>query len=243
MVKKIIISGFPHCGTTILKSIIGHIDEVHEIYEETDKINLNNCNKKFIVCKYPKYNPKFLSEQYNDYIKIFIIRNPLYVFSSLNRRFDINYHSVHTYHSIEEYIEYVSVFSELVSNKKKNVYTIKYEDMFKNDFLHLKNIFNNIGMKYDNCIFDNTKYINYCDKKKTHVKEKDVKGEMGKSHKDYRIMQINKPFVSNNHISKITITKRQLNKIINNINILKLYPGILNFISQHNTNIKLNMWN
>ena len=73
MVQKIIITGFPHCGTTILKSIIGHINSVKEIYEETDIINLEETDKmmleksdkKFIVCKYPLYNSKFLSEEYN----------------------------------------------------------------------------------------------------------------------------------------------------------------------------------
>ena len=28
--KKILICGYSHCGTTILKSIIGHIEEVEE---------------------------------------------------------------------------------------------------------------------------------------------------------------------------------------------------------------------
>ena len=33
--KKILIFGFPHSGTTILKSIIGHIDNVEEIINES----------------------------------------------------------------------------------------------------------------------------------------------------------------------------------------------------------------
>jgi hypothetical protein len=31
-VKKILIFGNPHSGTSIIKSIVGHIDAVHEIY-------------------------------------------------------------------------------------------------------------------------------------------------------------------------------------------------------------------
>ena len=34
MVKKIIVFGFAHSGTTILKSIIGHIEQVEEIHNE-----------------------------------------------------------------------------------------------------------------------------------------------------------------------------------------------------------------
>ena len=45
--NKIIIFGFPHCGTTILKSIIGHIDEVQEIIHECSyieqKITMPHC--------------------------------------------------------------------------------------------------------------------------------------------------------------------------------------------------------
>ena len=37
---KILICGFPHCGTTILKCIIGHINDVEEIIDETRKISI-----------------------------------------------------------------------------------------------------------------------------------------------------------------------------------------------------------
>ena len=123
--SKIIIFGFPHCGTTILKTIIGHIDNVDEVigeiysnnkekHEYTDdeiKNGIYKCSKgnyankyvddnvinkdlinaytlspnKFIVCKTPFIYNKF-TDVYNDYIKIFIIRNPLWIYSSLNKR-------------------------------------------------------------------------------------------------------------------------------------------------------------
>ena len=49
--NKIIIFGFPHCGTSILKSIIGHIDDVDEIYDETAEIE-RESTKKYILCKF-----------------------------------------------------------------------------------------------------------------------------------------------------------------------------------------------
>ena len=85
--KKILICGFPHCGTTILKSIIGHCEDVLEIVDETMKINNKSSDKPFIICKWPFAKDVFFNKPYEDYIKIFIIRNPLYVFSSLNKRF------------------------------------------------------------------------------------------------------------------------------------------------------------
>ena len=78
--NKIIIFGFPHCGTTILKSIIGHIDEVQEIIPECSYIN-SKITKKFAVCKTPFTRGFFFSSPtWNNYYKIFIIRNPFYVF-------------------------------------------------------------------------------------------------------------------------------------------------------------------
>tara|TARA_A100001015_G_C14740200_1_gene613360 strand:+ start:93 stop:341 length:249 start_codon:yes stop_codon:yes gene_type:complete len=71
MNQKIIIFGFPHCGTTILKSIIGHIEDVYEIYKETKLINISTT-KQFILCKYPFTLDEFFDEKYKDYIKIFI---------------------------------------------------------------------------------------------------------------------------------------------------------------------------
>ena len=50
--QKILICGFPHCGTSILKSIIGHIEDVEEIYDEIYSIT-KKSDKKFILCKWP----------------------------------------------------------------------------------------------------------------------------------------------------------------------------------------------
>jgi hypothetical protein len=64
--SKILITGFSHCGTSILKSIIGHIDDVDEIINETKKIS-RISQKKFIVCK-------FLYNLYKNFLLINIIK-------------------------------------------------------------------------------------------------------------------------------------------------------------------------
>jgi len=46
------IFGFPRCGTTILRNIIGHCDDVFQIVKETDKIDTISHNKKFGLCKF-----------------------------------------------------------------------------------------------------------------------------------------------------------------------------------------------
>lgn len=217
MTQKIIIFGFPHSGTTILKSIIGHIDEVEEIYEETQKIN-KETNKKFILCKSPFTFEKFFKNEYDEYIKIFIIRNPLYIFSSLNKRFNYN---IPDHHSFNIYINTIKLFIKYKNNIHKNIYTIRYEDIFKNDFQELKNIFNNIGFNYTDNIFDNSKYINI-----SHMEVKlEDKKPKNIQHTKYRTWQINQPFKLNNDISKIDLTEKQKQIIINNKYCLELYPN------------------
>lgn len=216
--QKILICGFPHCGTSILKSIIGHIDDVEEIYNETNKIT-KNSNKKFILAKWPFTNDEFFDEKYKDYIKIFIIRNPLFVFSSLNKRFN---YKIPNDHNFDVYVNTLKKFIKYKNNPKKNIYTIKYEDLFENNYDKLKGILNDIGFQYDDSIFENSKYTNIHN---TNVKLLDKKPQ-NRKHVLYRTWQINQPFISNNNISKIDLSKNQIEKIVNNQYVLQIYPNI-----------------
>ena len=216
--QKILIHGFPHCGTSILKSIMGHIEEVEEILNETNIIN-QTSNKKFILCKYPFTQDNFFDEKYKDYIKIFIIRNPLFVFSSLNKRFN---YKIRNNHNFDVYVNTLKKFIKYKNNPKKNIYTIKYEDLFENNYGGLKGILNDIGFQYNDSIFDNCKYTNICH---TKVKLLDKKPQ-NNNHNHYRTWQINQPFISNNDISKIDLSKEQIEKIVNNQYVLQIYPDI-----------------
>ena len=239
--KKIIIFGFPHCGTTILRAIIGHIPEVYEIIGETSKININeseiiknNPEKKYILCKIPHIDKYFYTSRYNDYIKIFILRNPLWVFSSINKRFEGR--KIFDNHNIPEYIKTCKLFIDKQNNKDDNSYFIKYEDLFNNNYQKLKDIFDKIGFNYTDDIFDNSKYTNYShqfinDKNKNlSQEEKELikkKVYSDKEHEHFRNMQINQPFINNNNIDKISLTELQINELMNDKYILELYPDIL----------------
>jgi hypothetical protein len=221
--KKIIIFGFSHCGTTILKSIIGHIDEVYEVIHETDRCdNFKNIppSKKYILHKFPQYNKRFLTDKYyNDYIKIFIIRNPIFVYSSLNKRTDYN---LTEYHSLNKFIGVLKDFIYYRDNPIKNLYTIRYEDIFPNNYEEFKKILDDIGLKYNDSIFDNSRYVNYSHKGIGLINYK----PSNRDHMQYRTWQINQPFISNNDISKIDLTEIQKQSIITDPNILELYPDI-----------------
>lgn len=220
--QKILICGFPHCGTSILKSIIGHIEDVEEIYNETRVITnsaAQKSDKKFILAKSPRAYADFFDKKYKDYIKIFIIRNPLFVFSSLNKRFD---YRIPNNHNFSIYINTLEKFIKYKTNPEKNIYTIKYEDLFENNYDELKKILNDIGFQYDDSIFDNSKYTNVTI---TGVKLVDKKPQ-NKDHGHYRTWQINQPFISNNDISKIDLNEVQIEKIVNNQYVLQIYPDI-----------------
>lgn len=225
MYKKIIIFGFPHCGTTILRCIISHIDNVYEIQDEILKIdenNINYINYNFVLGKWPYFiNKNELLTNYSDYIKIFIIRNPLYVFSSLNKRFlyDIN----DTEHTINKYIETITQFNNFKNTKDiDNLFLIKYEDMFENNYKNLKYIFDEIGFNYNDNIFNNSNYINKVQFQNNITIPEKIPPDY--KHTEYRLFQINQKFENNNDNNKIVLTKEQYRILTTDINILQAYP-------------------
>jgi hypothetical protein len=232
--KKIIIFGFPHCGTTILRSIIGHIEEVYEIVDEIPSIDDEFIskidpslleNKKYILGKFPYTSTEFFShEKYKDYIKIFILRNPAFVFSSLNERYNNNLED----HYITDYLNSLAYYVENNNNDNinitNNLYLIKYEDLFYNNYVNLKRIFNTIGFNYTDKIFNNNKYVNKCQHLSDKINIPKVK-PTNKEHGLYRLYQINKPFINNNDISKINLTEKQKEAFKNNEFIKKIFPG------------------
>jgi len=224
--KKIIVFGFPHCGTTILKSIIGHIDDVDEIIDENFNAN-KESSKKYILCKYPHTYDFYFKNNYNDYIKIFIIRNPVWVFSSINRRF--GYREVEK-HRLEDYVNTLEKFIYYRENKLNNLYLIRYEDMFKDNFKNLKDIFMKIGLKFTDKIFDNSLYVN-----KNTEKIKEIPKNMPKEfeHAEFRAYQINQPIINFNNISKIDLNDSQIKFMLNSKIIRNVYPDIDIIINEY----------
>ena len=159
-------------------------------------------------------------KKYENYIKIFIIRNPLFVFSSLNKRYD--HYELSDYHSIEKYISILKLFIKYENNPEKNIYTIKYEDLFQNNYNELKKILDDIGFQYNDDIFTIIKYKNEIISGTELLDKKPP----NKDHSHYRTWQINQQFICQNDISKIDLTDSQKEKIVNDPYVLKLYPDI-----------------
>jgi hypothetical protein len=229
MFKKIIIFGFPHCGTTILRCIIGHIENIYEIVDEVPFIDDNSiyANYDFVLCK----NPYLITENelltlYADYIKIFIIRNPIYVFSSLNKRNEKML--LNNRHSINKYIDTIKEFNKFKNTNINNLFLIKYEDMFEENYKNIKSIFDKIGFIYNDTIFDNLKYNN----KMQFANDLKVPDKIPANnfHEEYRLYQINQPFINNNNNNNIHLKKNEYDILTTDQNILETYPENSNIL-------------
>lgn len=220
--KKILIIGFPHCGTTILRSIMGRCSNVTEQFkEEYDALN-NNCvsDKEFYIMKIPFATEKHFSKDYDDFIKVFIIRNPIFVLSSINKRFPKG--NMPENHKIDAFIKTLELFVDCKNNNYKNTYAIKYEDFFINNFHNLKNMLNDIG-----CIYSNEIFINKADVECGWAKECiPVTRPDNTDHDRYRVWQLCQPFVLNNDLSKLNLTNTNKEEILKSKTILKVYPSI-----------------
>lgn len=209
-IKKIIIFGFPHCGTSILRSIIGHSEDVYEVLFEVNTVKQEHIDtakklgKRYVLIKWPFFI-NYKSNTYTDYIKIFIIRNPLYVFSSLNRRFEFN---IPQCHSFKRYVNVAKVFlEEEAKGEQDKLYCIRYENMFRNNYKLLRDIFDKIGFYYDDTLFDNSVYTNQI-LKNIPADIKEV--PKYKNHGQFRTWQINQPFKNMNLRKKLELTKDQM---------------------------------
>jgi len=237
MHKKILVTGFPHTGTSILKSKFGECGNLYECPYEwftitNDDIN-NSNNKEFILKKTPIIPVEIRANglaytrvsgtEYSDYILIFVIRNPYNVMSSLIKsghnplnklgpNEGIDYH-----HSVGEYLAAAKFFKEAKDGNYKNVYSIRYEDFFPNDFEKLKELMDKIGVEYTNDVFLNRskdyKIVSGINLDKIDTNEINQKNKA-----IYRTWQINQPFQNMN--GEVNIPD-ELSDILKNSNIIQ----------------------
>lgn len=220
--SKIIIFGFPHCGTSILKSITGHIPDVEEVVAESLTVGRRRTDKKYILCKYPYTRNEFFGPKYADYIKIFIIRNPAFVYTSLNKRFGSN--EIPKQCAVTEYIRTLEKFRDCARDSLENVHLIRYEDMFDDGHKQLKEIFDRIGLVYDDDIFNNESYHNRIS---PSVRDVPTNRPPNRQHLHYRTYQINQPFINNNKVDEVDITDEQRTLLRSNPTVCEFYPEIM----------------
>ena len=226
MVKKILITGFPHCGTTILRAIYGNSNNILDIKKETKTVKKKHIKKakklgkEFILIKYPRILELDL-DKYKNYFIIFIIRNPYYVYSSLNRRF---LYKVPSDYKVENFNQTCKLFMKLKKKEPKRIFCIRYEDLFKDEFKVPKRILNVIGVNYDDSIFKNENKDNIGNGR-IHIKDIDIK-PLDDDHNNYRTWQINQPFKNSDNIFKLRLVDNQIKKFKDNYAVNQIYPYI-----------------
>ena len=165
---------------------------------------------------------KFFKGEYKDYQRIFILRNPVWVFSSLNRRFG-GEENIPNDHSIELYEKAAEKFLYYKDNPEENLHTILYEELFEDNHKKIKEILDKIGINWHNQdIFNNKGFKNQIVTGLNGYVPKDEPNQLGK-HGAFRQWQINQPFKNMNLESKIEITPRQREKMQKSKAITTLY--------------------
>lgn len=252
----IFIVGHSHTGTSILRSVIGHAREVFDIDREKNveevirdalELERQNIDEKFVVGKRPLwryfeefYNRKFQSSNLH---AIFVIRNPYFVFSSLIKRLGNPKHFHEGIRSFENFEKYAKIFHKRKFLKPHpRIHCIRYEDFFKNDHEEIKKVLDNIGIPWDDDVFDNTNHVN---KLNGGLKEKDANRRQKElidknrpegdklfddtkrqhDHHEIRNKQINQPFVyADTDRSKICLPEYVMDIISNSFSMHKIYP-------------------
>ena len=217
--KKILITGFPHTGTSILKSKIGECINVFEWPYESPIVNHQHIqasgDSQFVLVKYPMLPIEIRANHllrvasdsiYSDYIIIFVIRNPWNVYTSVIKsggnplnNLEPNSGNNDYYFKVHEYEVAAKHF--LDSQNKElypNMYSIKYEDFFTNDYEKLRKLFDEIGIQYTEELFYNRSkdYIHWQGKDYNEIDTTNVSYE--KDRFEYRTWQINQPFENMN---------------------------------------------
>jgi len=234
--RKILITGYPHTGTSILKSKLGECNNLHEVVNECDYVHTRLLSdagdKEFVLVKSPvlpleirkhKLNFNVYSEnsKYYSYSIIITNRNPWNLFTSIIKRgYDplsgcTNHLDAKYYHTIEEYLVMCEVFLDALENKYPNVYPIKYEDFFNNDGEPIKNIMSSIGLVYRDDIFQSKTKQYKIDSRVPIPSEKPMDVT---NNELYRNWQINQPFQNMN--SEVDIPD-ELSDILENSPIIK----------------------
>lgn len=163
--KKIMVTGFPHCGTTILRKIIGNHPDIMDVPKESRAISsaliskAKQLNKKGVVIKEPFVlrlggNIRQMQAKMTGYKVVLIMRDPADIISSMNMRFN---NDIPANHNFDKWEQYARVY---LNPKSNFCYKLKYEEMFENNFAKLKDLFRWLDLEWtDDVIHTNEQRV------------------------------------------------------------------------------------
>jgi len=235
---KILVTGFPHSGTSILKSKLGECSNLHEVPFETAFVRPEDIHysgdKENILIKYPMLPvdiraggiayTRHPDSRYYEYTIIMVIRNPWNVYTGMIKAGSNPMNNLTVdggnseYHSkVEEYEVAAELFRQARDNNYPNIYAIRYEDFFPNNFEKLRELMDKLNLQYTEELFTNrTKdYIHWPGKEYANIKNNE---DYQSDRYAYRTWQINQPFQNMN--SEVNIPD-ELSDILKNSNIVQ----------------------
>lgn len=169
----IMVYGFPHSGTTILRKLIGEHSQIYDFYNEVEEPPISKGPLVFKI-------PMLPDDRHNECKRIMIMKNPYDIFGSFYMRFGEAYLS-YPGRRVSDYERFVQHF--LTTSD----FTIKYEELGK----RLPEVFEYLGFEYEG-IKNSPAYISF--EHKWIPEEKPTHQVEGPDHAYYRQWQINQPF-------------------------------------------------
>jgi len=199
--------GFPHCGTTIVRKLIGNSPEVRDIQHETMHMPDIEIVEGNAVIKFTCTDIDRWVGNYVDFKVVVVIKSPFDVFGSLNRRFrgDQNQEN----HTILDWDKYAKSFLKYIEKPVDNVYVVKYEDLFTNLYEQAQRLYAFLGLEFNKKIVT-TKRDVYISPTCVNIPLEQPKDcTNGVPHGQYRTWQINQPFENKIGGSRKYLSKEQ----------------------------------
>lgn len=184
---KILITGFPHSGTTIIRELILKSKKTEGPDFETKVFK--DCKADNQVIKWPFFEKEFINNQYyKNANKIFLIRNPKFSFSSIKRRNKMN----RGRHRFDFWAYTAQRFIDLKNTHMWHCY--RYEDIFENN-ITIITFLESLKLQYDiNPLLQNFDMISK---------------PLETDHVNFRNWQIKQKIENKNFAHKLTLTKQE----------------------------------
>lgn len=141
---RILIAGFPHSGTSILRKLVGNHPDVHDHFaSETRRYSRDDrllrrllprrySGRRHVVFKWPFHDVETAT---NAHRVIYIVRSPFDAFGSLWQRFDGTLPADHSPAAWQRYARFL-----LHRPSSKRHCFVRYEDLYRDDYQAMRSL-------------------------------------------------------------------------------------------------------
>jgi len=224
-VIPVLIYGWPHSGTTITTKIIQSYDNVCGMkgaeLKAVTSVQFRNAERRgctHVVVKWPwdMTDEIIASKTYENYLKIVLVRNPYWIFSSINRRLmlsqkqKLNYTFAIWERSALHFKE-KSVAKQ--TNSWETIIYLQYEHLFTQIDESLLQISNKFGLHMSEHKVRMLKAGNVHDSRSTHKKLSKKRGLNRSEFHHLRYSQIEAKLQNMNQVQKLWLSPSQISEI------------------------------